>query len=359
MPHAEAQATHTVTDAKAKATYTVTDAMARALELAARGPVTGANPRVGCVILSPAGEILAEGWHRGVGTPHAEVDALSQLTPEAATGSTAVVTLEPCDHTGRTGPCSRALIAAGVSHVVYAVDDPGEESGGGSRRLADAGIIVEAGVLSDRAEELLRVWLTAMRAGRPYVTVKWAASLDGRAAAEDGSSQWITGDAARLRVHQQRAVADAIAVGTGTVLDDDPSLTVRDAAGATLPEQPLPVVFGERGIPVGARLHRHPRGVLETGSRNIHAVLGDLHERGIRHLFVEGGPTLASAFIAAGLVDEYLIYLAPTLLGGPRFAVGDLGVNTLGEAKALRIASVEQLGADLLITAHPAPKGTT
>src|SRR6185437_1222841 len=166
-----------------------------------------------CVILSPDGEVLAEGWHRGAGTAHAEVDALSKLVPGQASGATAVVSLELCNHTGRTGPCSEALIAAGVSRVVYAVDDPGQASHGGADRLRLAGVEVISGVEADAATRLLQDWLTAARLGRPYVTLKWASSLDGRFAAADGSSRWITGTAARQHVHERRATSDAIVVG--------------------------------------------------------------------------------------------------------------------------------------------------
>ena len=328
-------------------------AMRRALALAAYGPATGVNPQVGCVLLNSDGAIVAEGWHRGSGTPHAEVDALSKLSTGEAEGLTAVVTLEPCDHTGRTGPCSVALIEARVSRVVYAVADPGNVSAGGAERLRDAGVEVIEGVLANEAEEFLRPWLTSMRRGRPFVTVKWASTLDGRAAAADGSSQWITGPASRQRVHEQRAGSDAILVGTGTVLADDPSMTARDDSGQLLPEQPLPVVIGERAIPGTAKLWEHPRGVLESGTRNLDEVLTWLFEQGIRRAFVEGGPTLASAFIAAGLVDEYLVYIAPMLLGGPRLAITDLGIGTIADSRRLEITSVERLGEDLLVTARP------
>ncbi|MBN9238728.1 MAG: riboflavin biosynthesis protein RibD [Micrococcales bacterium 70-64] len=325
-------------------------AMRHALTLAANGPALGANPQVGCVLLDADGTIVAEGWHRGAGTPHAEVDALSKV--EDATGLTAVVTLEPCNHTGRTGPCSLALIAAGVAKVVYAVSDPGQASAGGAQTLRDAGVSVEGGVLAEEAEEFQHVWLTAARNGRPYVTVKWASTLDGRAAASDGSSQWITGTAARQRVHEQRAASDAILVGTGTVFADDPTLTARGDAGELMPDQPLPVVVGERHIPGDAKLWDHPRGVVESGTRNLDEVLAWLFEQGIRRVYVEGGPTLASSFIAAGLVDEYLVYLAPKLLGGDKLALGDLGISSIGAARELRIRSVEPLGDDLLITAR-------
>ena len=390
----------------AEATIALQLAMVHALALARRGPASGLNPQVGCVILaasaggdssvgsknavgsdSAVGEIIAEGWHRGAGTVHAEVDALSKLTPEQTRGATAVVTLEPCNHTGHTGPCSDALLAAGIAHVVYAVADPGVLSGGGAAKLTAAGVTVTGGLLADVASEAMRVWLTATREGRPFVTVKWASSLDGRAAAADGSSQWITGAAARQRVHEQRAAADAILVGTGTVLADDPSLTARTIAtagasdsdsdsdseapggpvgrvglggdfggvlgGGLMSHQPIPVVLGERAIAATAQVFSHPRGVIVIASRDLDAALAELFARGIRHLFVEGGPTVASAFIAAGFADQLLIYLAPTLLGGPKLALGDLGVGSIGAARRLHIDSFEQLGEDFLITARP------
>lgn len=324
-------------------------AMRRAFELAEQGPVVGGNPQVGAVLLDAAGTVVAEGWHRGAGTPHAEVDALSKVAD--AHGLTAVVTLEPCNHTGRTGPCSVALIEAGVERVVYAISDPGHASGGGAQRLRDAGVDVVDGVLVDEAEAFLHRWLTSVRRGRPWVTVKWASTLDGRAAAADGTSQWITGTAARQRVHEQRAANDAILTGTGTVLADDPSLTARGDGGELLTHQPLPVVVGERPIPADAALRRHPAGLLETGTRDLAAVLSDLNDRGIRRVFVEAGPTLVTALIAGGFADEFAVYVAPTLLGGDHLAIGDLGVPTLGGARRLRLDTVEQLGEDLLITA--------
>ncbi|MGM7678431.1 bifunctional diaminohydroxyphosphoribosylaminopyrimidine deaminase/5-amino-6-(5-phosphoribosylamino)uracil reductase RibD [Microbacterium sp. A94] len=326
-------------------------AMTRALELAALGP-RGINPQVGAVILSPAGDIIAEGRHRGAGTPHAEVDALSQLPPGAARGATAVVTLEPCNHTGRTGPCALALIEAGISRVVYALDDPGATSGGGADRLRDAGVDVDSGEQRDAARAVISDWLTAQRAGRPHITVKWAQSLDGRAAATDGTSQWITGPDARADVHRRRAEADAIVVGTGTVLADDPALTARD--GDTLyAHQPIPVVIGSRATPPDAAVHRHPHDPLFFSTRDLHVVVRDLHARGIQSVFIEGGPTLASAFIAAGLADRVLAYIAPVLLGGDRLALTDIGVPTIDAARRLTIDEWVPLGADLLAIAHP------
>lgn len=330
-------------------------AMRRALELALRGP-RGLNPQVGAVILSPDGEVLAEGWHRGAGTPHAEVDALSKLAPGAARGATAVVTLEPCNHTGRTGPCAVALIDAGVARVVYAVTDPGDHSSGGADRLRAAGVDVSAGLLAEDADALLHSWLEVQRLGRPHVTVKWAQSLDGRAAADDGTSQWITGPAARLDVHRRRARADAIIAGTGTVLADDPALTARDADGRLLDHQPVPVVIGTRATPADAAVHRHPHEPLFFPGPDLRTVLAELRERGIQRVFVEGGPALASSFLREGLFDEVLAYVAPVLLGGGRLAVGDVGVGTISEARRLAVASVERLGDDLLVVAVPTPQ---
>ena len=328
------------------------NAMDRALHLAARGP-RGANPQVGAVILSPDGTVLAEGWHHGAGTPHAEVDALSKLAPGEARGATAVVTLEPCNHTGRTGPCAVALIEAGIARVVYALDDPGAVSGGGAERLRSAGVDVEAGEQADAAHALIAGWLTAQRLGRPQITVKWAQSLDGRTAADDGSSQWITGPSARADVHRRRAEADAIAVGTGTVLADDPALTARDG-DALLPHQPIPVVIGSRPTPADAAVHRHPHSPLFFDTHDLHTVVADLHARGVQNLFVEGGPTLASAFLQAGLADRLLVYIAPVLLGGGRLALTDIGVASIGEARRLTIDEWVPLGSDLLAIAHPA-----
>ncbi|MCT9818832.1 bifunctional diaminohydroxyphosphoribosylaminopyrimidine deaminase/5-amino-6-(5-phosphoribosylamino)uracil reductase RibD [Microbacterium sp. W1N] len=340
-------------------------AMREALALALRGP-RGVNPQVGAVLLSPAGDVLAEGWHRGAGTAHAEVDALSKLPGGAARGATAVVTLEPCNHTGRTGPCAEALIAAGVARVVYAVDDPGENSSGGAARLRAAGIDVVGGVEHDAATALLSSWLTVQRLGRPHVSVKWAQSLDGRAAAADGTSQWITGPAARADVHERRAQADAIVVGTGTLLADDPALTARRPDGTLYEHQPMPVVLGQRAVPESALVHRHPRPVLHRDGENLGgespnepSLMAQLRDLGVHRVFVEGGPTIASAFLRAGIVDEVLAYLAPTLIGaGPdgadRPALRGLGVQTITDQRRLRIASVTPLGDDLLIVAHPA-----
>lgn len=325
------------------------DAMSRALRLALDGP-RSRNPQVGAVILAPDGTVLAEGHHAGAGSAHAEVVALAKLADGAARGATAVVTLEPCNHTGRTGPCAQALIDAGVARVVYAVADPGALSGGGSTRLRDAGVDVEAGLLADEAAALIGPWSAAAALGRPRVSVKWAQSLDGRAAAADGSSQWITGPAARADVHRRRSLHDAIVVGTGTILADDAALTAR-TDGRLAASQPLPVVIGARDIPDSARVRSHPRGFVHEREHDLTAVLERLFDRGVHTVFVEGGPTLASAFIAAGLADEVLVYTAPVLLGGPRTAIGDIAVPSIGDAVRLSVDEVIPLGDDLLVRA--------
>ncbi|WP_127472898.1 bifunctional diaminohydroxyphosphoribosylaminopyrimidine deaminase/5-amino-6-(5-phosphoribosylamino)uracil reductase RibD [Microbacterium sulfonylureivorans] len=337
------------------ATLAEHDAMRRALDLARRGP-RGVNPQVGAVILSPSGDVLAEGWHRGAGTPHAEVDALSRLEPGDARGATAIVTLEPCNHHGRTGPCAVALIDAGVSRVVYAIADPNDVSSGGGQRLRAAGVDVEQGLLADESHDLLDSWLTVQRLGRPHVTVKWAQSLDGRAAASDGTSQWITGPVARADVHRRRAQADAIVVGTGTLLADDPALTARAGDGSLHANQPVPVVLGERAVPDSAAVRRHPHPFLQYPG-DLAPALADLRQRGVHRVLVEGGPAVAASFVRESLADEYLVYVAPALLGGDKLALRDVGVTTIDEALRLSVESVEKLGDDLLIVATPVPEG--
>jgi len=336
-----------------------TTAMRRALAAAAaQGSPRGPNPRVGCVLLSAAGRELAVGAHRGAGTPHAEVDALSQVND--ARGATAVVTLEPCNHSGRTGPCAEALIAAGVARVVFGQLDPNPQAAGGGARLTSAGVEVESGLLAAESEALNPYWTASVTRGRPFVTWKFAASLDGRSAAADGTSRWITSEAARADVHRLRAQVDAIAVGTGTVLADDPSLTARRADGSQVPTQPLRVVVGTRPIPQQAKVLAGVGPTAVYPTRDLFEVLADLHVREVRHLLLEGGPTLAGAFLAAGLVDEVVAYLAPVLLGaGPTALLGG-GITTIADALRLQTVDVTAFGPDLRITARPlAPHRTT
>jgi diaminohydroxyphosphoribosylaminopyrimidine deaminase/5-amino-6-(5-phosphoribosylamino)uracil reductase len=295
---------------------------------------------VACIILDADGRVVAEGWHRGAGTAHAEVDAL-RVAGEAARGGTAVVTLEPCNHTGRTGPCSQALIDAGVARVVYAQTDPNPLAAGGARTLSDAGIETEAGLFAEESEAMNRAWTFSVTHGRPLVTLKFAASIDGRVAAADGTSRWITSAVARRDVHRLRSTCDAILVGTGTALADDPHLTVRDVPVVS---QPLRVVMGERVVPETARIFDDAAETLVVADRRPEEALRILGEREVRHLLVEGGPTIAGAFLAAGLVDEVVAYIAPVFLGAGASALADFGVTTIDEALRLDLADLTVLG---------------
>ncbi len=308
------------------------DAMTRALALAATpGVPLGPNPRVGCVLLDDTGATVAEGHHRGAGTPHAEADALARAG-ERARGTTAVVTLEPCAHTGRTGPCSVALRDAGVRRVVFAQADPNPVAAGGAALLRAAGVEVEEGLMAEEARALNRVWTFAVEHGRPFVTWKFATTLDGRSAAADGTSRWVSGRAARLDTHRLRALCDVVLVGTGTVEVDDPQLTVRDEHDQPVPEQPLRVVMGERDLDAGRRVLDDQAETLHLRTRDPQVALQALVERDRQHVFLEGGPTLAAAFLRSGLVDEIVAYVAPALLGAGQQAVADLGITTIAEA---------------------------
>jgi diaminohydroxyphosphoribosylaminopyrimidine deaminase/5-amino-6-(5-phosphoribosylamino)uracil reductase len=339
------------------------EAMRRAIALAARGlGTTSPNPVVGCLLLDGEGEVVGEGFHAYAGGPHAEIVALAQAG-ERARGGTAVVTLEPCNHTGRTGPCSHALITAGVRRVVIAVDDPTPVAAGGATTLRAAGVQVETGVRRKEAEQGNIAWLTAVRRGRPYVTWKFAATLDGRSAAADNTSQWITSAPARSDVHVLRGTMDAIMVGAGTVLADDPQLTVRDLRDGTLAiKQPLRVVVDSSGrTPEKARVRdvAAPTWIVTTrevgagpdGRVDLHSLLAALFGRGIRSVLLEGGPTLAGSFLAAGLVDQVSGYVAPKLLGAGKPALVDAGVGTIADAIELDLTDIAQIGPDLRFTA--------
>lgn len=332
------------------------EALAIALDLARTpGVPPGPNPRVGCVILDSQGHVVGRGWHRGAGTSHAEVAALADAADKAR-GATAVVTLEPCDHHGRTGPCSQALLEAGIARVVYAVTDPTAIGGGGAARLAAAGVdVVRAtGEQADQAQDFLEPWVFAVTHDRPFVTVKIAASLDGRVAAADGTSRWITGEESRRDVHALRAEVDAVIVGTGTAIADDPELTIRDIEGGGY--QPIPVVIGARDLPP----HHHLAPAMVSGegihlrSHDPHAALSILQERGIRHVLVEGGPTLAAAWLRADVVDRLVWFVAPLILGSGACAVGEMDVHTLTDARRWRVVDVSRYGDDARIMAVPA-----
>ncbi|MFI8517965.1 bifunctional diaminohydroxyphosphoribosylaminopyrimidine deaminase/5-amino-6-(5-phosphoribosylamino)uracil reductase RibD [Streptomyces sp. NPDC085481] len=347
-------------------------AMRRAIALAARGlGSTSPNPVVGCVITDASGHQVGEGFHQRAGGPHAEVHAL-RAAGVLARGGTAYVTLEPCNHTGRTGPCAQALIEAGISRVVYAVGDPNPQATGGADTLRAAGTEVEAGVLHDEAEAGNIAWLTSVRHGRPFVRWKYAATLDGRIAAADGTSRWISSPESRADVHRLRAESDAVVVGSGTARADDPHLAVRGVEGVV---QPLRVVVDTEATAVkpGARVLddaaptliavaedarttltdvvRLPRAT--GGGLSVPALLAALHERGVRSVLLEGGPTLAGAFLAAGAVDQVVGYLAPVLLGAGPQALAGAGITTIADALRLDVTETVRIGSDIRITAVP------
>lgn len=328
-------------------------AMRRAIELAQTpGVPRGPNPRVGCVVLDQAGAVVAEGYHRGAGHPHAEVDALTRAG-ERARGATAVVTLEPCNHTGRTGPCALALLNAGVARVVYAQPDTNPMARGGAEALLAAGVDVEGGVLAGEARAINPIWTFAVETRRPYVTWKYAATLDGRSAAADGTSQWITSPEARADVHRLRAECDAILVGTGTVLADDPRLTARDASDHPLDSrrQPLRAVMGLRSIPDSASVLDDAAETLLLGTRDPAEALERLLDHDRQHVLLEGGPTLAGAFWREGLVDRVVAYVAPALLGAGPAALSDFGVGTITDAIRLELTDITRVGPDVRLTA--------
>jgi diaminohydroxyphosphoribosylaminopyrimidine deaminase/5-amino-6-(5-phosphoribosylamino)uracil reductase len=329
-------------------------AMRRAIDLSARGlGSTSPNPVVGCVVLDREGVVAGEGSHEYTGGPHAEVNAL-RAAGERARGGVAVVTLEPCRHTGRTGPCTVALLEAGVRSVVYAVADPDASAGGGAADLAAAGVEVSAGLLAADAARVNEAWLHSVRTGRPHVTWKYAASLDGQVAAADGSSRWITGPEARRDVHLLRSQSDAVVVGVGTVLADDPALTVRDLPGGAPPaRQPLRVVLDRHGrTPAAARvLDDDAETVVTAGEPR--QVLADLHLRGVRSVLLEGGPTVAGSFWAEGLVDKIVGYVAPLVLGSGRWPVlTGTGQASMADAVRVRVDETVRIGADFRFTAR-------
>ncbi|MDN4482021.1 bifunctional diaminohydroxyphosphoribosylaminopyrimidine deaminase/5-amino-6-(5-phosphoribosylamino)uracil reductase RibD [Demequina lignilytica] len=321
----------------------------RATALSVNGPAYGPNPRVGCVLVGADGTMLGEGWHRGAGTPHAEPAAIADAAARGheVAGATAYVTLEPCSHTGRTGPCTDALTRAGVAAVRYAVADPNPEAQGGGAVLLARGIDARH-VPYGPAAQVNRRWLGAVEHGRPWVIAKWAQTLDGRTAAADGTSFWITGEEARAHAHGVRAQVDAILVGTGTVRVDDPELSARPPGDAAA-HQPLRAVMGLGATP-GAKVWRDSHAV-QLATHDPHAALTELASREVRTVVVEGGATVTTAFLRAGLVDELHVYVAPALLGAGTAAVGDLGIGTMAGALRAQDVTATALGVDTLVTA--------
>ncbi|MGH2717918.1 MAG: bifunctional diaminohydroxyphosphoribosylaminopyrimidine deaminase/5-amino-6-(5-phosphoribosylamino)uracil reductase RibD [Actinomycetota bacterium] len=359
--------------------------MALALRLAAKGSTTTSpNPAVGAVVVA-GGVVAGTGWHRRAGAAHAEVLAL-QKAGEAARGATLYVTLEPCSHHGRTPPCVDAVLAAGVTRVVVAMADPDPRvSGRGSAALAEAGVEVQVGVGRAEAETLNEAYLMHRREGRPFVTYKVALSADGATAAVDRSSQWITGVVARRDVHRLRAASDAICVGVGTVLADNPTLTPRQPRATRAARQPLRVVVDSRGrtppeanvldgqsptlvavtsqappaavkdlIAAGAEVLEFPP---DRGRVALMPLLRSLAERGVVSLLLEGGAHLAGSFAAQGLVDRYLVYVAPMFLGGDGLrAFEGWHIPTITDAPRLTFRSARRLGEDLRLELRANPQ---
>lgn len=351
-------------------------AMHRAVALAGAAlGRTNPNPAVGAVVLDIHGDVVAEGATEPAGGRHAEVVALA-AAGERARGGTLVVTLEPCRHFGRTPPCTDAVIAAGVRRVVIAVRDPHRVAAGGADVLAAAGVETETGAVAEEVTAQLGPWLAAIGRSRPFVTWKYAATVDGRTAAADGSSRWITGPQARREVHRLRSVSDGVVVGVGTVLSDDPQLTVRDWPAI---RQPLRIVVDTHArTPTGARVLDAAASTLvavgtdanpddvkrlrdvgadvvelpaSTGGVDLHALLDALHDRGALQLLLEGGATLAGSFVRDRLVDRVIAFLAPKLLGDGAGVVTGAGIASITDAVQLRINDVTTFGADLRICA--------
>lgn len=358
--------------------------MRQALRLAARGRGrTSPNPMVGCVLVKD-GVVVGSGWHHRAGEPHAEALALREAGNDAL-GASAYVTLEPCASQGRTPPCANALVAAGVARVVAAMEDPDSRTAGkGLALLAAAGISVEVGVLEAEARRLNEQYVVHRSTGRPFVTYKAGMSLDGRTAAEDGSSQWITSPEARRDAHRLRAGSDAICAGVGTVLADDPQLTVRGVASSGRPlrvvvdsdartppdakilsSEAQTVIFTAAGdgSPTVVRLKEAGAEVVcvpgEHGRVDLREMLRILGDRGIVSLLLEGGATLAGAFAASQLIDRYVFYLAPKLLGSSAAgALSGWAAGSIGDAAELSITEVKRIGPDLRVTAYPVRKAS-
>jgi diaminohydroxyphosphoribosylaminopyrimidine deaminase/5-amino-6-(5-phosphoribosylamino)uracil reductase len=354
--------------------------MRRALRLAERGRGrTAPNPPVGALVVAD-GEVVGEGWHQGAGRSHAEIEAL-EAAGDRARGATIYLTLEPCTHQGRTPPCAPRLIESGIARAVIATTDPNPNEGGaGIRALTDAGIEVRTGVLDDEARTLIQGFTKWIRSRTPFVTVKIASTLDGRVAAADGSSKWVTGLASRRDAHRMRAWSNGVVVGIGTVLADDPALTCR-LRGYTGP-QPLRVVVDSAArTPLAARVLDDAAPTLiattaKASEESVHsiratgvevvqlsaregrvdlaALLQELGGRGITDVLVEGGPTLIGDLVERRLVDRYVFYIAPKLLGQVGLsAIAGLVAPNIADARELTITSVRRTGADVKIEARP------
>ena len=319
--------------------------MQRAIALSENGlGRTAPNPIVGAVIVAADGSVIAEGFHdRATSPDHAEVVAL-KIAGEKARGATMYVTLEPCNHTGTTGPCSQAIIDAGIQTVVYAVTDPNTVAAGGAAVLKLAGIEVVAGVGTDEATHSNRAWLSKILKGRPFITWKVAATLDGKVAAMDGTSKWITNEASRADVQKVRRSVDAIMVGTQTVIADDPYLIPRDGLAGN---NPLRIVCGTQDLPKNANVFDSAAQTKVIASKDLKVIASELLATGVNHILLESGPTLATAFLQAEMLDELMIYQSASVLGAGKSFVADLGVLTIENAMSMQRISTETFGDDV------------
>jgi len=319
----------------------------RANELARLGlGLTGSNPIVGAVVVDTAGKVIGEGFHKS--GPHAEVVALEQAG-QLAKGATLFVTLEPCNHHGKTGPCTEAIIAAGIAKVVYAVSDPSALASGGARALTAAGIKVELNSEVAEIAESNRAWLHKIKANRPYFIWKIATTLDGKTAAIDGSSKWITSPESRAEVSKLRAESSAILIGTATALADNPNLIPRDL-DTSRQKNPVRIVMGLREIPNDFNLHNEAAETIFVRSHDFAELLKICAERDFNQVFVESGSELGTALLKAELIDELVIFQASSLLGSGLSFIGDLGATNIQEKMDFSIKNVRQIGNDIKLT---------
>ena len=319
--------------------------MQRAIALSENGlGRTAPNPIVGTVIVATDGSVIAEGFHdRHKSADHAEVVAL-KIAGDKARGATMYVTLEPCNHTGTTEPCTQAIIDAGIKSVVYAVTDPNTVASGGAAALKAAGIEVVAGVGEDEASYSNRAWLTKILQGRPFITWKVAATLDGKVAAADGTSQWITNDASRADVQKVRRSVDAIMVGTQTVIADNPYLVPHDGAAT---KNPLRIVCGTQELPKDANVFNDAAPTKVIDSKDLKVIAAEVLATGVNHIVLESGPTLATAMLQAGMLDELMLYQGASVLGAGKSFVADLGISTIENAISMQRISTETFGDDV------------
>ena len=309
---------------------------------------TAPNPIVGAVVVDANGNILGEGFHNRDASPdHAEVVALKSAG-ETAKGATLVVTLEPCNHTGKTGACTDAIISAGITKVIYAVKDPNPIAMGGHQKLVEAGIEVVAGICEKEAAQSNRAWLSKIKNSRPYFVWKIASTLDGKVAASDGSSQWITNAASREDVQLLRRQSDAILVGTNTVKVDNPHLIPRGQFEGYA-TNPLRVVCGVAELDSHSKIFDSAAETLHVKSKNLEELVSELSSRNLNQVLVEAGPTLGSAMATAGLIDEIVIYLAPSLLGSGKNFMGDLGISNINDVKRLELISSRNFDGDIKV----------